>query len=137
MAYPMTNPADEEYRRGALTDAVAFLKSELRGDPVLTSEIQRKANAANISPKTLSRARAKLGVRAIRNRGPLGPWSLALPTLTDTRPVRETAKRSANGAGHNREAADVADGLCAIAGALHRIARAIELYASERSGISR
>lgn len=74
-------PADE---RGALNDAIEFLRGELYGNPVLASEIKRRAREADVSPRTLTRARAKLNVIAERLHGPTGPWSLRLPVLEGT-----------------------------------------------------
>jgi putative DNA primase/helicase len=84
----LAEPLPEE-ERSAIAEAVDFLKGELDGDPVLAEEIKRRARAADVSDRTLKRARQKLRVVAERLHGPTGPWSLRLPVLPGTRAAVE------------------------------------------------
>lgn len=69
--------------RGALEDAVAWLKEILEGGPMLGSDVKHKARAEHIAERTLWRAKARLRVIAIPKGGVASRWSLpdsATPT---------------------------------------------------------
>lgn len=76
-------PESGEESRGALDEAVDFLKETLNDGPQSTNEVAEEAVAAGISERTLKRARRHLGMRAERvgergQRG-AGEWVLRLP----------------------------------------------------------
>lgn len=73
----MSQPASAE-ERGELADACDWLRDRLAGAGAPTREVLRDAREAGISPRTLDRARARLGVRAA-NSGRGTPWALRLP----------------------------------------------------------
>ncbi len=59
-------------------EAMEFLKSALANGPVLSKDLDADAKDAGIAPRTLSRARVKLGVESFRLGTP-GPWWSKLP----------------------------------------------------------
>jgi hypothetical protein len=65
--------------RGACDDAEAFLRELLSAGPVPAREVPREARAAGIAPRTLERAKGRLGVKSIRPGGFTGPWFWRLP----------------------------------------------------------
>lgn len=69
----------DDERKGALTEAVDFLRHELGNGAKPSSDVKRAAKAAGIAPRTLDRARAELGVIAAPD-GFGGPWTWALPS---------------------------------------------------------
>ena len=68
-------------RDGALGEAKGVLREILAGGPMPATEVKRQAGQAGISPPTLRRARAGLGVRLERKEAPGGGghWIWALP----------------------------------------------------------
>jgi putative DNA primase/helicase len=70
--------AVEKKRGSATTDATEFLREELDGGPRSAQDINEKAEALNISKRTLERARKKLGITATKD-GYQGAWKLKLP----------------------------------------------------------
>jgi len=60
-------------RRGALGKAVGFLREALAGGPRTVEEIRRGAREAGIADRTLTRAKAILGVKSRKTTGS-GPW---------------------------------------------------------------
>lgn len=70
-------PADPE-ERGAVNEAVDFLRSLLAEGPVLAREGETEARGRGIAERTLKRARRHIGVLAEReevtNRGRVGAW---------------------------------------------------------------
>jgi hypothetical protein len=52
--------------RGALADAVAFLRDHLQDGPCKAGDVQKAASAAGIAERTLRRAKERLKVRAER-----------------------------------------------------------------------
>jgi len=68
------------------TDAERFLRDLLAdGSPVPAAEVTRHAREIGISPRTLHRAKARLGVKSERSGyGSSGRWSWHLPSKTDT-----------------------------------------------------
>jgi hypothetical protein len=69
-------PADEE-EKSALTEAKEFLLSELRRFPVSANSVKRSAREADISERTLKRAKQALGVRSEKEMD--GSWTWSLP----------------------------------------------------------
>jgi putative DNA primase/helicase len=75
----LTPPPDPE-ELSALEVAMDFLKAALADGRVKTADIAREARAQSISDRTLTRARARLGVQARRDGfGEEGSWYLSLP----------------------------------------------------------
>jgi putative DNA primase/helicase len=75
--------------RGALEDAKAFLHDELSdGRRVSAATVQKRASAAGISPRTLDRAKAELGIRSKKD-GFEGGWAWALPEERIAHEVRQ------------------------------------------------
>ena len=68
------------------TDAERFLRDLLAdGSPVPAAEVTRHARDNGISPRTLHRAKSRLGVKSERSGyGSSGRWSWHLPSKTDT-----------------------------------------------------
>jgi hypothetical protein len=63
----------------ALTPAELFLREALSdGQPHPSVEIEATAVARGINPRSLDRARTKLGISSIKN-GVRGSWSMQLP----------------------------------------------------------
>jgi hypothetical protein len=69
-------PADEE-EKSAITEAKEFLISELRPCPVSANAIKRSAREADISERTLKRAKQALGVKSVKESD--GSWTWSLP----------------------------------------------------------
>jgi hypothetical protein len=71
--------ADEE--RGALDEAVDFLRVELAAGPRPARAIQRDAKDAGVRPETLKRAKKQLGIKSSREGGVAdqGAWFWRLP----------------------------------------------------------
>jgi hypothetical protein len=69
-------PADEE-EKSALTEAKEFLLSELRPHPMSAKQVKKDAKEADISDRTLKRAKQALGVRSEKERD--GSWTWSLP----------------------------------------------------------
>ena len=70
-------PADEE-EKSALTEAKEFLLSELGRFPVLANAVKRSAREADISERTLKRAKQALGVKSVKESD--GSWTWSLPS---------------------------------------------------------
>jgi AAA domain len=65
--------------RGALDEVKAFLRDELAdGRKVAVAVVRKRAGAAGIAPRTLERAKSKLGVKSEKE-GFEGSWAWALP----------------------------------------------------------
>jgi len=64
--------------RGELEEAEDFLKDTLAAGPVAAKEVFRQARAAGIAPRTLNRAKQRLGVIAKKD-GFKGGWIWSLP----------------------------------------------------------
>ena len=82
-AEPVMRSADSIYQDAggeatALDEAIDFLESALAEGQRPVPEVKAEAKAADIAPKTLRRAREKLGIRAERTRFD-GGWTWALP----------------------------------------------------------
>lgn len=82
---PVTVSADEALRatessgdRSAATEAEEFLRDKLSGGPVSAKEGEEHARALGIAPRTLARARKKLGVVAEKG-GLKEGWTWRLP----------------------------------------------------------
>jgi len=71
-----TPPAGTE-ERGALEEAVGFLREALAEGPRTAKEIRREAREAGIADRTLARAKAILGVKSRKTTGG-GPWTWEL-----------------------------------------------------------
>lgn len=70
-------PLDPE-ERGALTEAIDWLRQELAAGPVPSKKLEQSAKAQGISTATLRRARTALGL--VRGPGRFqGPWEWRLP----------------------------------------------------------
>jgi hypothetical protein len=65
-------------RRSALSEAKAFLFQELAGGPVDAERVMKDAREADVSERTLKRAKRELGVGSEKEGGD-GPWSWVLP----------------------------------------------------------
>jgi hypothetical protein len=67
--------------RSEIDDAIAFLRDELgQGRNVVAGAVQKKARSAGISPRTLARAKARLGVKSEKHGwGDAGVWTWSLP----------------------------------------------------------
>ena len=67
----------------ARTEAEGVLREILKNGPVLASEVMKEASEAGITRATLKRARASLGIQAVRKgeagRKGGGQWWLSLP----------------------------------------------------------
>jgi hypothetical protein len=59
--------------------AIEFLRELLRDKPLPTEQIRAEAEAAGFVWKTVTRAKARLGVQALKHRGRRGGWSWMLP----------------------------------------------------------
>lgn len=70
--------AAEPGERSAVDEAVDFLRDELAAGPVGAKEIKARADAAGIAPRTLDRAKGRLGVKCGPD-GFRGPWVWRLP----------------------------------------------------------
>ncbi len=68
-------PEDEE-EKSALTEAKEFLTSELARTPVAAKAIRKSAREAEISERTLRRAKQVLGVRSEKESDGFWTWSL-------------------------------------------------------------
>ncbi|MDB5063841.1 MAG: hypothetical protein JWM18_275 [Chloroflexi bacterium] len=77
----LTTAAAPEERSSHVEEAQELLLSVLAHGPVRTVEVQRRAQVAGISPRTLARARSRLRVRARRVGGLAGrgAWYCQLP----------------------------------------------------------
>lgn len=75
--------AEQGADRGALDEAIAFLRDALASGPVAAREVQRQARAAGISEATLRRARQAAGARAERTGG-LGSTGAWVWRMADT-----------------------------------------------------
>src|SRR5829696_8774063 len=69
-------PPDEE-EKSALSEAKEFLLSELRGGPMAARQVKKNAEEADISERTLKRAKAALGVISTKEAD--GSWTWSLP----------------------------------------------------------
>ncbi len=69
-------PVDEE-EKSALSEAREFLLSELKGHPVSANAVKRAAREADISERTLKRAKQALGVKSEKESD--GSWTWSLP----------------------------------------------------------
>jgi archaellum biogenesis ATPase FlaH len=69
----------DEDERGASDEAEDFLRELLAAGSVPAREVQREARAAGIAPRTLERAKGRLGVKSTRPDGFTGPWFWTLP----------------------------------------------------------
>lgn len=76
----LADPLPEE-ERGALADAITFLRAELYGKPVEVKELNQRARSAGHSLRSIERARKKLGVKATKEQWPNAPWFLSLPVV--------------------------------------------------------
>jgi hypothetical protein len=70
-------PADEE-EKSALTEAKEFLTSALRPHPMSAKQVKKDAEEADISYRTLKRAKQALGVRSEKESD--GSWTWSLPS---------------------------------------------------------
>lgn len=98
---------DEARERGPSDDAADFLRDVLAEGPVAAKEVARLAVDARISPRTLERSRARVGVVSIREGG-LGAsgrwvWTLRAPEPPKTA-TPETGGLSASVASIERHA---------------------------------
>src|SRR5215217_605239 len=69
-------PPDEE-EKSALCEAKEFLLSELRGGPMAARQVKKNAVEADVSERTLKRAKAALGVISTKEAD--GSWTWSLP----------------------------------------------------------
>ncbi|MEW6272877.1 MAG: AAA family ATPase [Thermodesulfobacteriota bacterium] len=77
---PRAAPSDDD--RSALSEAIDYLRAELADGERDAGEVQRAAERAGISERTLRRARTSLRVRAARRGyGRGGRWVWALPPI--------------------------------------------------------
>ncbi|MEK6683231.1 MAG: AAA family ATPase [Nitrospirota bacterium] len=76
----MDSPGTAE-ERGAMKDAVDFLRATLYGEPITTDDLKRQASLAGIAWRTIERARTRLHVQTGKLHGPKGPWFVWLPDL--------------------------------------------------------
>lgn len=67
-AMARNNRADND--RTALDEAVEWLRAELSAAPLSADELRGKANVEGFSPRTLARARKRLGVKTVADRDP-------------------------------------------------------------------
>ncbi len=76
-------PDGDDGERGALADAVGFLREALADGARPVKEVQQEATSLGIAPKTLRRARESLGVKSGRQGGLAadGYWTWTLPKL--------------------------------------------------------
>jgi hypothetical protein len=92
-------PEDEE-EKSALTEAKEFLISELSRNPVSAKAIKKSAREAEISERTLRRAKQVLGVRSEKEGDGSWTWSLPdkepegghIPTVGNLGPVGHLGK---------------------------------------------
>jgi putative DNA primase/helicase len=77
---------DEE--RGAQGEAEEFLRDMLKDGPVNSKFVKDAAKKAEIAPRTLDRARARLKVRAIKS-DITGCWLMALPGSSGSDQLRQ------------------------------------------------
>ena len=63
----------------ARDEAEEFLREVLKDGPQEAAEVERQAKSATISPATLKRAKATLGVESLRPKKVGGPWTWAMP----------------------------------------------------------
>ena len=65
--------------RSALGDAGRFLRDLLMDGPVLVREVKSAAGDAALGWRTVERAKARIGAKAVKLGGPGSPWAWALP----------------------------------------------------------
>ncbi|MEK6683232.1 MAG: hypothetical protein AABY46_01070 [Nitrospirota bacterium] len=70
-----------EKKRPANGEAIAFVRSQLDGTTLFSNELNRRGRLAGISPRSIERARQKLGTISERLHGPTGQWSVRLPIV--------------------------------------------------------
>jgi hypothetical protein len=70
-------PVDDE-EKSALSEAKEFLLSELKRHPVSANAVKRSAREADISERTLKRAKQALGVKSEKESD--GSWTWSLPS---------------------------------------------------------
>ena len=81
----LETPPHGTEERGALEEAVDFLREALAEGPRTAKEIRREAREAGIADRTLARAKAILGVKSRKTTGG-GPWTWELdgpPAMPD------------------------------------------------------
>ena len=86
---------DEE--RGALEEALDFLRDFLKDGAKTTKSVEKAAKEAGIATRTIERARAKLKIRA-RKSDSSGAWLMVLP---DTELRQDRQDRQQNGTGQD------------------------------------
>jgi hypothetical protein len=65
--------------RGPSDDAESFLRDLLADGPILAREVSRQSRQAGIAPRTLERAKGRLGIKSVRPDGFTGAWYWAFP----------------------------------------------------------
>lgn len=80
----VTKSADDVYveddgTKSAKDEAIEFLRDALANGPRPVAEVKAEAKEADIAPKTLRRARERIGIRATRERFD-GAWTWGLPS---------------------------------------------------------
>lgn len=85
--------------RGAREEAKEFLVELLASGPVPSEDVKRQARAADIAERTLSRAKAELGVKAVHvgGLGTSGCWEWELPSGTPKAAKTATPADTGNG----------------------------------------
>jgi len=88
----MNNAAHDE-ERGARSEAKEFLRDVLRAGPVPSKQIKKEANEADISWRTVERAKTDLKVQTYKD-GESGRWMWTLPEPPeDPDPARRSSPR--------------------------------------------
>ena len=103
-------PKDEE-EKSALTEAKEFLASELARSPVSAKSIKKSAREADISERTLRRAKQILGVMSEKESDGSWTWSLPdrevegghVPTVGNLGPLGNIANRDTNNSAYLSE----------------------------------
>jgi hypothetical protein len=85
--------SDEE--RGALEEAIEFLRTFLKSGPMTSKSVEQAAKEAGIAPRTIERARSRLKIKA-RKSDATGAWVIALPD-TDGRQGRRSVGTGLDG----------------------------------------
>ena len=70
----LLGPPESEESRSAIDDAVEFLRQELADGPLLQSEVAERAGKVDIKPRTLNRAKKRIGVHCWKENGKGGRW---------------------------------------------------------------
>jgi putative DNA primase/helicase len=78
-------PADEE-EKSALSEAKEFLRGELEDGPMGAKQVKKNAREADVSERTLKRAKQALRVKSEKESDGSWTWSLPIPETQGSQP---------------------------------------------------